>query len=120
MLLTLVFTQQINHNARCTLRNFDSEGIDKQLNTYVQLHLHDTVLNEPEVNHNQPAIISYEMKPLNMRLSNLFPEDVLAVVRFCNSALKDFFVNVIPSFAAMVIILSFLQLCFIGFSKRTL
>jgi hypothetical protein len=120
MFLILVFTQQINHTARYIYRNFDYEGTDMQLNTYVQLHLHDLPLNEPEDNPSQPAKICSEVKLLKMRLSHLFLEDVLTVARFSNSALKDSFAKGIPFSCSQAIISSFLQLCVKGFSRRTL
>jgi hypothetical protein len=67
-----------------------------------------------------PAIICSEVKLLLMRLSHLFLEDVSAMARFSNSALKDPFANGIPFSCSQAIVSSSLQLSVGGFSRRTL
>jgi hypothetical protein len=114
------FKQQINHTVRYMYRSYDHKRRHMHLRTYVQLHLHSMALNEAEDNTNLYTSNNLFRGETTVRLSSLFLENVLSLVRFSKSALRDLFAKEISFTCSQTIISAFLQVCVGNFSTRTL
>jgi hypothetical protein len=112
----------MNHTIRYIYRILNySEGTDIQLNTNVQLHLHGTVVNNAEDSHNLYTRNNMFGSEITIyETVYLFLQDVVAMMRFSNSALNDPSAKGNPFSGNQAIISSFLQLCVGVFSRRTL